>query len=121
LGEWVGGFLFSEQWLFSAEYALWLTPMITEDLSYFNAPSLEHRLVRGGLPPFFMAKSIAERKYQEWLDAYWAKDILELFRLERRFSFMRFAELLFAQSGGMFEASRFSTPAKSAGPQSATT
>jgi hypothetical protein len=89
---------------------LWLTPMITEDLSYFNAPSLEHRLVRGGLPPFFMAKSIAERKYQGWLDAYWAKDILELFRLERRFSFMRFAELLFAQSGGMFEASRFSTP-----------
>ena len=89
---------------------LWLTPMITEDLSYFNAPSLEHRLVCGGLPPFFMAKSIAEREYQEWLDAYWAKDILELFRLERRFSFMRFAELLFAQSGGMFEASRFSSP-----------
>lgn len=89
---------------------LWLTPMILEDLSYFNEPSIERRLMRGGLPPFFMAKSIAEREYQEWLDAYWAKDILELFRLERRFSFMRFAELLFAQSGGMFEASRFSVP-----------
>ncbi len=43
-------------------------------------------------------------------DAYWAKDVQELFRLERRSSFQRFAELLFAQSGGMFEASRFAAP-----------
>jgi hypothetical protein len=41
------------------------------------------------------------------MDAYWAKDIQELFRLERRQSFQRFAELLFIQSGGMFEATRF--------------
>lgn len=30
-----------------------------------------------------------------------------LFRLERRQSFQRFAELLFVQGGGMFEATRF--------------
>jgi hypothetical protein len=41
------------------------------------------------------------------MDSYWAKDILELFRLERRSSFQRFVELLHAQSGGMFEATRF--------------
>ncbi len=35
---------------------------------------------------------------QEWVDAYWAKDIQELFRLERRASFQRFLELLLAQS-----------------------
>ena len=58
---------------------LWLTPMISDDLGYFNAPSLEHRLVRGGLPPFFMAKSNAEKECQEWLDAYWAKDTLLFF------------------------------------------
>jgi predicted AAA+ superfamily ATPase len=34
----------------------------------------------------------------------------ELFRLERRSSFQRFAELLLAQSGGMFEATRFAAP-----------
>ena len=89
---------------------LWLTPMITEDMEAFANPSLRHRLLLGGLPPFFVTKSPPEREYQEWLDAYWAKDILELFRLERRFSFFRFAELLFAQSGGMFEASRFAAP-----------
>ena len=37
---------------------------------------------------------------------YWAKDVLELFRLERRHSFQRLLELVMAQSGGMFEATR---------------
>jgi predicted AAA+ superfamily ATPase len=81
--------------------------MITEDLGSFNNPSLEHRLLRGGLPPFFLSDTDPAKEYQEWLEAFWAKDILELFRLERRFSFLHFAELLFTQSGGMFEASRF--------------
>jgi predicted AAA+ superfamily ATPase len=41
------------------------------------------------------------------MDAYWAKDIQELFRLERRSSFQKFTELLLTQSGGLFEATRF--------------
>ena len=86
---------------------VWLTPMMTADLADFDAPDLKHRLLRGGLPPFFLAASFPERDFQEWMDAYWAKDIQELFRLERRYSFQRFAELLFIQSGGMFEATRF--------------
>ncbi len=86
---------------------VWLTPMMTADLTDFGAPDLKHRLLRGGLPPFFLADSFPERDFQEWMDAYWAKDIQELFRLERRHSFQRFAELLFIQSGSMFEATRF--------------
>lgn len=86
---------------------VWLTPMIGEDLSAFKRPDLRHRMLHGGLPPFFLAPSIPEPAFQEWMDAYWAKDIQTLFRLERRHSFERFAELLFAQSGGLFEATRF--------------
>lgn len=86
---------------------LWLTPMMTADLADFSAPDLKHRLLHGGLPPFFLADAFPESDFQEWMDAYWAKDIQELFRLERRHSFQRFAELLFVQSGGMFEATRF--------------
>jgi len=86
---------------------LWLTPMMTADLADFGAPDLRHRLLHGGLPPFFLADAFPESDFQEWMDAYWAKDIQELFRLERRHSFQRFAELLFVQSGGMFEATRF--------------
>lgn len=44
------------------------------------------------------------------MDAYWAKDIQELFRLERRYSFLKFTELLMTQSGGIFEANKFARP-----------
>ncbi len=86
---------------------LWLPPMISEDLKDFGRTDLRYRLLRGGLPPFFLSDTIPERDFQEWMDAYWAKDIQELFRLERRHSFLKFAELLMAQSGGIFEATRF--------------
>ncbi len=89
---------------------VWLTPMALDDMGYFSNPSLGHRFLRGGLPPFFMAETLPEREYQDWFDAFWAKDILELFRLERRHSFLRFSELLLAQSGGMYEATRFAAP-----------
>ena len=89
---------------------LWLTPMISHDLKSFRHPDLNHRLLRGGLPPFFLADGLPEEDFQEWVDAYWAKDIQEMFRLERRHSFQRFLELLLMQSGGIFEASKFAQP-----------
>ena len=89
---------------------LWLTPMIMADQVDFGETDVNHRLLHGGLPPFFLGKDVPEQEFQEWMDAYWAKDIQELFRLERRFSFQRFLELLMAQSGGMFEATRFARP-----------
>ncbi len=89
---------------------LWLTPMILEDLEDFGKTDLKHRLFRGGLPPFFLPGKLPERDFQEWLDAFWAKDIQVLFRLERRDPFQRFVELLMAQSGGIFEATKFAPP-----------
>lgn len=86
---------------------LWLTPMMSADLVDFGAPGgLDRRLLHGGLPPFYLAADVAEREMQEWIDSYWAKDIAELFRLERRHSFQRFLELVHAQSGGIFDATR---------------
>jgi len=89
---------------------IWLSPMISDDMQVFGISDIEHRLYRGGLPPFFLSKDYPEREFQEWMDEYWAKDIQELFRLERRFSFQRFVELLFTQSGGIFEATKFARP-----------
>lgn len=89
---------------------VWLTPMTLADLTDFGNEDVEHRMLRGGLPPFFLAPRMPERDIQEWVDAYWAKDIQELFRLERRASFQRFLELLLAQSGAIFEATRFAVP-----------
>jgi len=89
---------------------IWLTPMTLSDLEAFRRDNIRHRLHRGGLPPFFLARVFPESDYQEWLDSYWAKDIQELFRLERRASFQRLFELIAAQSGGIFEATRFAAP-----------
>jgi len=89
---------------------IWLPPMISDDISTFGISDIVYRLYRGGLPPFILSKDYPEREFQEWLDDYWAKDIQELFRLERRFSFQRFVELLFSQSGGIFEATAFARP-----------
>ena len=89
---------------------LWLAPLVSEDLKDFGSHDLKHRFLFGGLPPFFLSKKLPEKYFQEWVDAYWAKDIQELFRLERRSSFQKFLELLMIQSGGIFEASKFSAP-----------
>jgi hypothetical protein len=86
---------------------IWLTPMSLRDLEDAKLPDLKRRLGRGGLPPFFLPEHLPERDFQEWMDAFWAKDIQELFRLERRDSFQKFTELILAQSGGIFEATRF--------------
>lgn len=86
---------------------LWLMPMNAADLQAFGNKDMKHRLLRGGLPPFYLSSSFPEQDFQEWMDAYWAKDIQELFRLERRYSFQKFFELLMSQSGGIFEATRF--------------
>lgn len=92
------------------KYELWLTPMVSADLTDFGRTELARRFLHGGLPPFFLEEKIPERDFQEWMEAYWAKDIQELFRLERRHSFLKFAELLMVQSGGIFEATAFARP-----------
>jgi predicted AAA+ superfamily ATPase len=95
---------------------LWLAPMCLLDMDDANQTDLKHRFLRGGLPPFFLPEKHPERDFQEWMDAYWAKDIQELFRLERRESFQRFTELVMAQSGGIFEATRFTRPCEVSRP-----
>jgi predicted AAA+ superfamily ATPase len=86
---------------------VWLTPMVVAELEPFGNRRLPHRLLHGGLPPFFLAPEPPERDFQEWMDAFWAKDIQELFRLEKRHSFQKMVELLLASSGGIFEATRY--------------
>ncbi len=89
------------------KYELWLTPMNECDLRDFNNPDLDHRMLMGGLPPFFMAEQPEGTDFQEWIDSYWAKDVQELFRLELFSPFQRLLELLAVNSGGIFEATYY--------------
>lgn len=61
---------------------------------------------RGGLPPFSLAAASPERDFQEWLDAYRAKDVQELVRLEKRSAFGRLFEVLLVDVGGIIAAGR---------------
>lgn len=89
---------------------IWLTPMTHQDQVEFDRPDLAHRILHGGLPPFFQSSAPDERAYQDWLEEFWARDIEELFRLRRRDSFTRFFELLLARSGTMMELSAYAGP-----------
>ncbi|HCJ66955.1 MAG TPA: ATPase [Elusimicrobia bacterium] len=89
------------------KYDLWLTPMIHQDLIDFKISNLKSRFHRGGLPPFLLSKEYSEKDFSEWLDSFWAKDIQELFHLEKRYSFLKFIELLLGNSGGIFEATHY--------------
>jgi len=95
---------------------VWLVPMISQDLADFGpqagakpaaAPDLDRRMLRGGLPPFFLAPRLDDRDYEEWIGSYWAKDLSELFVVDKKAAFIKFVELVLAQSGGLFEAQSF--------------
>ena len=95
---------------------LWLTPLFLEELAAFGNQNIMHRMLFGGLPSFFVEKQLPVDDFKEWIDSYWAKDIQELFKVEKRYSFQKFVELLLAQSGGQFEVSKFSIPCEVARP-----
>lgn len=88
------------------KYELHLRPLIIPDLVPFGDADMTHRLAAGGLPEHFLAPQ-PDAAFREWMDSFWAKDIQELFPVEQYGPFRRFVELLLADSGGMFEASRF--------------
>ena len=90
--------------------SIWLTPMTTRDLKDFNKQDYNHRFLFGGLPPNFLQKKLPEYEFEEWISEYWSKDIEELFKLERKNSFQKFIELLFVNSGGIFEATKYAKP-----------
>jgi predicted AAA+ superfamily ATPase len=89
---------------------VWLQPMIAADLEAFGDTDLDRRMLHGGLPPLFLSPRVDDKDYEEWMSSYWAKDLSDLFVVDKRAAFMKFAELIFAQSGGLFEAQAFAAP-----------
>lgn len=95
---------------------IWLTPMLLQEMAIFGNSDLNHRFLFGGLPFFFEKKQLPEIDFKEWIDAYWAKDIQDIFSIGKRESFQKFSELLLANSGGMFEVGKFTTPCEVSRP-----
>ena len=93
---------------------VWLAPVLPEELTSFfpalsSAEALSRRLLHGGLPPFLLSDRLHDDEFLEWMDSYWAKDIQELFVVEKRASFRKFIEMMLRQSGELFEATAFAS------------
>lgn len=93
-----------------------LTPVLHEELEAFGIRDLKERLHRGGLPPALLSESHDAEFYSEWLDSYFARDVQELFRLEKRAGFLNVLSLLLRQSGGMLDVSRLARDAQISRP-----
>ncbi|MFA5858608.1 MAG: DUF4143 domain-containing protein [Elusimicrobiota bacterium] len=89
------------------KYDLYLTPAMSDESADFGITSTKMRLFRGGLPGFMAAPQYDVNQYSEWLDSYWVKDIQEIFHFEKRYSYLKFIELLFLNNGGIFEATKY--------------
>lgn len=85
-----------------------LVPVLYEELPAFGIEDVGLRLLRGGLPPVLLATEHDAGFFSEWVDSYFARDVQELFRLEKRRGFLRVLELLFRQSGGLLDVTRLS-------------
>lgn len=93
-----------------------LTPVLHEELEGFGIRDLKERLLRGGLPPALLSESHDAEFYSEWLDSYFARDVQEMFRLEKRAGFLNVLSLLLRQSGGMLDVSRLARDAQISRP-----
>lgn len=80
-----------------------LEPVLAEELPAFGIKDLRVRLLQGGLPPALLSAKPDWEFYAEWLDSYFARDVQELFRVEKRSAFLLFVELILRQSGGLAE------------------
>ncbi|OFZ80577.1 MAG: hypothetical protein A2583_10300 [Bdellovibrionales bacterium RIFOXYD1_FULL_53_11] len=89
---------------------VWLTPFNSEDMKAFDGISMSERMLKGGLPAFLLKDGgFDEISYEDWMDSFWAKDVQELFNIDRKGAFMKLIELLAIRSGGMFEVSTFAS------------
>lgn len=80
-----------------------LVPVLVNELPGFGVANLDRRMLHGGLPPALLAPMVDRSFYSEWLDSYFARDVRELFRVEKRAGFLALLESLLRQSGGMLE------------------
>ena len=89
---------------------VWMQPLLISELHSAGDFDLDRRLLHGGLPPAFFSAVLDEQFYVEWLDSFWAKDVQELFSIDRKTSFMKLAELILRHSGQLFQATSFAAP-----------
>lgn len=87
--------------------AIHLCPVLWEECDDpFGVPDLDRRLLHGGLPEPLLAARKDPAFFNEWIDSFYARDILELFGIRNRQGFLSLLRLLLRQSGGLLDYSQ---------------
>lgn len=87
--------------------AIHLCPVLWEECDDpFGVPDLNQRLLHGGLPEPLLAARKDAAFFNEWIDSFYARDILELFGIRNRQGFLSLFRLLLRQSGGQLDYSQ---------------
>jgi uncharacterized protein len=92
-----------------------LVPVLWSELEAFGVDA-GTRLLRGGLPPALLGEEHDQTLYSEWVDSYFARDIQELFRIEKRASFLLLLHTLLRQSGGLADISKLAAASQLSRP-----
>ena len=80
-----------------------------ECLGAFAVGDLDRRLSRGGLPEHLLAANGDPEFFAEWIDAFYARDVLALFRTRNREGFLALFRGLLHESGGQIDFGRLAS------------
>ena len=93
-----------------------LCPVPWHECAAFGVRNLDHRLLHGGLPEPLLATDKDPAFFAEWLDSFYARDILELFGVRNRQGFLTLFRLLLRRSGGQLDISALASHAEMSRP-----
>lgn len=97
--------------------AVHLFPVLWEECAGFlGAEDLDRRLLNGGLPEPLLSDSKDANFFNEWIDSFYARDILELFSIRNRQGFLSLFRILLRQSGGQVDYTRLSNSSEMSRP-----
>ncbi len=80
-------------------------PVLVSELESFGS-ALPKRLLHGGLPPSLLSQNIDTDFFAEWMDSFYARDIQEIFAVEKRQPFLKALEYLLLLNGGQLEVNK---------------
>ena len=80
-----------------------LCPVPWHECAAFGVRGLDRRLLHGGLPEPLLTAEKDPAFFAEWLDSFYARDILELFGVRNREGFLTLFRLLLRRSGGQLD------------------
>ena len=91
------------------KHTVHLCPVPWEECRAFDIRDLDRRLLHGGLPEQLLAEHKDPAFFAEWIDSFYARDVLELFGIRNRQGFLTLLRLLLRRSGGQVDYSQLAS------------